>query len=236
MNLDQLPAVGLAELEARVPMLVRDDRKYLISLADASVLVDRLGFAVLEIDGCRTHAYDTVYFDTPDRRALRDHVQRRRRRFKSRTRTYSPAGTCSFEVKLKGRRGETIKHRIPYAPADHGTLTPEAAALLAELVPGAPALQPALRVAYTRATLMGPAERITIDTAVTFAGAARLRPGWAIVETKTTSSTGAADRELRGLGARPVPVSKYVLGTGMTALDAPANDLRRLARRYFAHA
>jgi hypothetical protein len=43
---------------------------------------------VLEIDGARSFAYDSTYFDTPDLDAYLLAATRRRRRFKVRTRTY----------------------------------------------------------------------------------------------------------------------------------------------------
>jgi hypothetical protein len=45
-----------------------------------------------------------------------------------------------------------------------------------------------------------------------------------------------AARALRELGSRPVALSKYVVGAGMTRLPAQPNETRRIVRRYFAHA
>ena len=69
---------------------------------------------MLEIAGRRAFAYDTVYFDTGDLLTARAHVQRRRRRFKCRSRLYVDTEACAFELKTKGARGGTVKHRIAY--------------------------------------------------------------------------------------------------------------------------
>jgi hypothetical protein len=63
-------------------------------------------------------AYHTTYYDAPELRAHRDHVQRRRRRFKRRARDYVDSGLHTFEVKLKKARGLTVKHRMDY-PEQH---------------------------------------------------------------------------------------------------------------------
>lgn len=236
-TLDRLEPVGLTELESSVALRVRADNKHLVDLGTLEALIERLSdtHTALEIDGRRAFAYDTVYFDTADLLTARAHVQQRRRRFKCRSRLYVDSGACAFEVKIKGARGATVKHRAPYLPTDHGSVTPGARAFLTEHVEDVPALVPALRTIYTRITLAGPEERVTADLDLSY-GDAWLRPGWAIVETKSERGTGIADRALRELGSRPVSLSKYLVGTGMTRMAVPPNDLRRITRRYFAHA
>jgi hypothetical protein len=98
-----------------------------------------------------------------------------------------------------------------------------------------PSLQPVLRTAYTRITLAGAGERVTIDLGLSY-GEAWLRPGWAIVETKSTRGTAIADATLRRLGSHPLPLSKYLIGAGLTLMPSPPADTRLLARRYFARA
>lgn len=235
--LDRLDGIGLTALDAAVALQVREDRKHVIDLETLDVLLGRLAstHAALEIGGRRAFTYDSVYFDTEHLLTARAHVQRRRRRFKCRSRLYVEAGTCAFEVKLNGARGGTVKHRMAYETANHGRLTPAAQAFAARHVDLLPDLAPALRTTYTRSTLAGPGERVTVDLGLSF-GSARLRDGWAIVETKSARGTGVADRELRRLGSRPVALSKYVLGAGLTRMAVPPNDTRQLARRYFCRA
>jgi hypothetical protein len=176
-----------------------------------------------------------VYFDTPSLETARAHVQRRRRRFKARSRLYLDSGVCAFEVKVKGARGETVKHRLPYDPADHGRVTAGAEAFLGEHLDDVPELSPVLRTAYRRSTLAGAGERVTVDHDLSF-GPARLRREWAIVETKSPRGNGIADAVLRDLGARPLALSKYLIGSGLTLMENPPNDIRRTLRRYFEHA
>lgn len=232
-----LAPIGLDELDATLALRLRADRKYVVAVAALPPLLERLApsHAVLEIDGRRAFTYDSVYFDTSALDAVRGHVQGRRRRFKARTRLYVETGVCAFEVKVRSGRGETVKHRIPHPVGEHGRLTPEARAFLAEHVEVPGALAAVLRTRYRRVTLAGPGERVTIDRDVVL-GMARLGAEWAIVETKRERAGGLAEQELRRLGSRPVSLSKYVLGTGLTVLDAPPHDLRRVSRRYFTRA
>ncbi len=237
VSLERLNAVSLVELDARAPMRVREDRKHVVDLATLHLLLDELAptHVALEIDGRREFTYDSVYFDTARLMTARAHVQQRRRRFKCRTRLYVDSATCALELKVKGRRGETIKHRLAYAAEEHGTLTAAGQDFLAEHLGPVPDLVPALRTVYTRSTLVGAGERVTIDRGLSF-GSAHLDAGWVIVETKSARGAGIADRALRRFGSRPVPLSKYVIGTGLTRMTSPPNDTRQIARRYFSYA
>jgi hypothetical protein len=103
--------IGLAELNESAQLLTRVDRKYFVPADTFRLLIDELGstFRVLQIDGQRSFDYESVYFDTPDLLTYRAHLQRRRRRFKARTRTYIDSGLCMFEVKTVDHRGNTVK-------------------------------------------------------------------------------------------------------------------------------
>lgn len=229
--------VSLHELDASDAFLVRTDHKHVVDLPTLEILLARLAptHRILDIDGRREFTYDTIYFDTRSLLAARAHAQGRRRRFKARSRLYVETDVCAFELKLISGRGETVKRRIAYGPADHGAVTADARAFLAEHLDDVGDLAPALRVRYTRMTLAADDERVTLDVDLTY-GAARLRPGWAIVETKSSRGAGVADRVLRELRSRPVALSKYVLGAGLMLMPAVPNDARRIARRYFEHA
>jgi hypothetical protein len=235
--LEAFRPVPLDALDAAVALHVRADRKYIVDRTTLRMLLDRLTVThtVLEIAGRRVFSYDSVYFDTSSLDAARAHVQRRRRRFKARSRLYVDSGVCAFEVKVKGARGETVKHRLPYDPACHGRVTAPASEFLAEHLHHVPELSPVIRTTYRRTTLAGPDERVTVDQDLSF-GSARLRAGWAIVETKSPRGHGVSDAVLRDLGARPLALSKYLIGSGLTLMETPPNDIRRTLRRYFERA
>jgi len=236
--------IGLERLDAGAALRDRVDVKYIVPLEAFAALAERLvaTHAALEIDGRRAFAYRSTYFDTPELAAFRDHIQQRRRRYKCRSREYRDSGAFAFEVKLKGRRGRTVKHRMEH---DGHELSDAAISFLRECLDRAygfapdGALRAALAVSYNRVTLAAPAlgERLTCDFDLRFQGPAgasgRLEPGMAIVESKSVRGNALADRALRELGQRPQPeCSKYCLGVALTRA-VPGNPMRPLLRRHF---
>ena len=244
---ERFEPVSLAGLEASAGLLDRMDRKYVVPVDTYAAVADRLvkTHRVLEIDGVRAFEYRTAYFDTPALDAYRDHVQGRRRRYKCRSRHYVDSGGCSFELKLKGARGRTVKHRIPYESALHGSVSPDALQFVQDTVQRqygrSPAgLEPVLHMTYRRVTLadLERCERVTCDYALRFracdGAAGGLLDGVVILESKSRDGGGLADRLLHRLGARPASAcSKYCLGVGMTRADVRSNPFRPMLRRWF---
>ena len=248
-HVDAFEAVSLPELEDRAALQTRVDRKYIVDYETLERLFSELGdddYLALEIDGERLQQYDSVYFDTPELMSYRDHLQGRRKRFKSRTRLYGGTA-CFFDLKMKGKRGETVKSRLPLSAPEHGSLTGQASAflkrgLLKEYGCAAPAgLVATLETSFERLTLIHAhkAERLTVDFGITFSGVGsderyRMRPGHVLIETKSGSQLGTVDRLLLGLGARPLTMcSKYSLGVALAKAALPTNPYRPLLRRYF---
>ena len=246
-----LPPISLGELECHSSLLNRIDTKYIVPLDALVGMVEELAAThhVLEIDGRRAFGYESTYFDTPSLLLYRAHVQGRRRRFKVRSRLYVDHGSAFFEVKLKSKRGETVKRRMEYGPNEHGSLTMGARTFLGgtlrELYGGEidQELGPVLRGRYDRITFVSNdrGERLTCDLGVAFALAGptwvSMSDAYAIVERKSRGGSGAADQMLRRRGARPVrSCSKYCLGVGLLRSDAHANGFRRILKRYFEDA
>jgi hypothetical protein len=92
--------IGLAELMVLAELQTRVDRKYFVPGETFRRVIGGLTgeLQVLEIDGLRSFGYESVYFDTPQLSTYRAHLQRRRQRFKARTRTYTDSGLTMFEV------------------------------------------------------------------------------------------------------------------------------------------
>jgi hypothetical protein len=245
---ERLAPVGLAELVAAADLQDRVDRKYVVGLDVLHDALEALAAThrVLEIDGVRRFAYATTYHDSAGLRTFRDHLQGRRRRFKCRVRHYADTDTRSFEVKTKGARGRTIKHRRECAPGEEHALAPASLAFAREVVREAygrvlaEPLAPTLAMSYHRVTLadLGHGARLTCDLDLRFAGpdgaTGALADGLAVVETKSARGSSAADRVLRDLGARPVrTLSKYCVGVALTHEDVRANRLLPHLRRWF---
>jgi hypothetical protein len=243
-----LPAASLAEVIEHTALQARLDRKYLVPVDRFAALAARLAdtYAALEIDQLRGFAYESVYFDTPDLLTYRQHLQGQRRRYKVRTRTYLDSGDCSFEVKLKGRRERTIKARLPHPIVDRTRLTPLAHAFLAGQLQEAygqpvPRLDAKVTIAYQRTTLVDlqRGTRLTCDVDLTCTGGGKVAAGlsrYVLVESKSDGPHVAEDVALRGLGLRPVPISKYCVAVALLYPRIRSNPWHRVLRRYFADA
>ena len=241
LSVDALPSISLTELEGVAPLLTRKDRKYLVPMSVARLLVSQTGLRVLEIDGRRTFRYESVYFDTPDRISYLAAAHKRRRRFKVRTRSYLDSGLCSLEVKTRERRGLTEKHRLPYTVAQRGELDSAALQFIDgfdAIAPHSGRLEPALTTRYERTTLLeiSSMSRITIDTSLqceTPAGSSVSQSKMAVIETKTAGPPSATDHFLWSLHERPVQISKYCTGLAALTPGLPANKWNRVLRQHF---
>ncbi|MFD9433946.1 VTC domain-containing protein [Streptomyces sp. NPDC060002] len=244
-----LRPVALDELVARAELLTRVDRKYVLPLADLPFVLGGLdtGAEVLEIDGARDFGYRSLYFDTPRLDAYLGAARGRRRRFKVRIRSYLDSGLDFLEVKTRGPRGTTVKHRVPYEGsfAAPGPRLDAGSRAYADTVLAGAGIDsrgfrflPTLTTTYRRTTLLLPDDgsRLTIDTGLVWslpdASRALAVPGRAVVETKAGRAGCGADRLLWSLGHRPCTVSKY--GTGLAALrpELPAHRWLPVLRRH----
>ncbi|KIZ19586.1 polyphosphate polymerase domain-containing protein [Streptomyces natalensis] len=243
--------VPLADVQARAELLARFDNTYLVPVevfaAFAAELTDRRRpggpFAVLCINGRRWFRYHSVYYDTPDLRSFHDDRQRRRLRYKIRERLYADTGERQFEIKLKGRRGETVKHRQPLMPGD-AALGAAPRGFLASVLDrsygiAAPTeLGRSIETEYTRATFVANGQRITCDAALVCRDletghTVRADGGLLLVETKTTGHLTEADRLLRGYGIHAAEFTKYCGGLSALRPDLTAHHWQRAVRTAF---
>ena len=249
-------AVGLAELTERAELLTRIDRKYLLTAEAAESVLDALAELaprVLEIDGIRDFAYESVYFDTPELLSYRLAAHGRRRRFKLRTRGYLDTDGAYLELKTQGSRSATVKERVEVDPDRRSELTGEGLAHVRDGLAGlglpsqtVDRLRPTEITSYRRTTLLlpGSAARATVDTdlewvdlgaGTTAAGGGRMsRPDLVVIETKSPGGAGEVDRILRSLGHRPTRISKFATGLAAMRPDLPANRWARVLRRHFS--
>lgn len=230
-------------------MLERLDNKYVVKapILDKASIILAERFDILEIAGRRAFGYETWYFDDAERRSYFEHHQGKRRRVKVRVRRYRDAKLCFVEVKLKDKRGITIKKRMPYPLENYGVLDASALGHVDAChreVYGEPFerdLEPVLEVYYERMTLVAKegGERMTIDNALRFSsdsGSYAVDNELFIVETKSPNGNGQADKIFRTLKQHPTKhCSKYCVGTAATRSVDKFNTfmpaMRRLAVR-----
>jgi len=224
--LNSFNSISLDELNSKAEMLSRIDNKYIIRGDRLQQVIAEVAdqFDILDIDDCRAFTYDTRYFDDPERSAYYEHHQGLRKGFKVRVRSYADADLCFLEVKVKGSRGMTVKHRLPYDPSQREALSTEAFDFIRSTYteqydkPFEYDLKRALDLRYKRITLVAKAggERMTIDTELQFWSGdktVKLSPDLFIVETKSELGRGIADLSFRKVHERPTPrCSKYCVG------------------------
>lgn len=244
VGLDELPGITLAEVISRAALQTRVDRKYLVSADELGEILTEAGsLQVLRIDGEQAFGYHSTYFDTDDLAAYRLTGQKRRRRFKVRTRVYRSSGDTYLEVKTKGARSATVKDRAPYELANAGRLTASAQEFVSRTLEArgvrgvdASVLVPSLHTSYRRTTLVvadpGGDSRATIDTDLKWrrpgASESLSVPDQVIVETKGGNAPSILDRALWRHGVRPARVSKYGAGLAVTDPELPELKWHRL--------
>lgn len=241
-------SISLDQTNKLAQMLSRIDNKYVVNFEQFSSFLASVeeDFAVLEIGERREFTYLSCYYDDKYQ-CYFEHHQGRRQRFKARTREYVDGGGMKFfEVKLKGIRGLTAKHRIKsdflVAPQIDG----EYLAMLQEKYScqyhkDMPLdLSPALLIGYKRCTLVAlrGGERVTVDYLINFAkpgqedDAIQVGNGFIIVETKSGDGKGLADSALKKLNIRKASgCSKYCIGVNLVGGVAKNNNFRKTINR-----
>lgn len=244
-DLEMFRTVSLAETVERADLSKRVDRKYLVDLDTVRRIMSELTEThhVLEVDGRRTTTYSTTYFDTDDLASCRAHIQRRRRRWKVRSRLYVEDQLCRVEVKTKDGRGQTVKTASVSQADRYGMLIDSDLRFVSDSLGSSHpeldvhALRPTAEISYTRACLVDvdAVTRVTIDqhlTSVLDHGHAWIDEDHAIVETKGGAIPSEADRLLLRSGVRPRSFSKYVATASLLHPRLADNDIRALRGTY----
>lgn len=217
----------------------RMDTKYTLAVDQLSSALNRLtsDYRVLSIDGTRICRYSTIYFDTPNFGIYTQHHNGWSDRYKVRARRYVDTNMAFFEVKHRTNRNRTIKSRMPLGDVDDA-LGGRADGFLDSHSPyHVRDLEPKLWNDYLRITLVGVrhVERVTLDLNVAFAWGDSLTmlDGIAIAEVKQPriSRTSPFIQQMRRLGVRPAPMSKYCTGIARLYPGVKANNFKPMLRR-----
>lgn len=233
--LSQFEPIRLAQMEA-VALQDRTDTKYAMTLRQWQLVLPALreSYQVLDVDGVRLSAYQTLYFDTPDFALFRRHQTGRPERCKIRSRRYVDSGLAFLEVKFKTRQDRTLKRRLRTPSLVTGR-TPDVEAFLGDCLPqGVPPLEPKLWNEFTRITLVNRRrpERLTIDLNVRFFHDhdAIALPGIVVAEVKQAGRQHDSEfmRLMQAQHVRPTAFSKYCLGVAVLYPAVPHNHFKPL--------
>jgi hypothetical protein len=210
----------------------RVDRKYILSRRLLAELLERLtaDYRLVRARDVLVARYETVYFDTIDRRLFDDHRRGRWPRYKVRLREHCDRGHTFLEVKCKAARTTKVRLEIPFrgiasqeysaSPQWKTELTIADRRFIDATCPvDAETLVPRIWVRFSRLTLVGEMlnERVTFDWNIEFGdeGRSEQLPGLVVAEIKQArqANSGAAVRALRRLHVREQTLSKYCLAT-----------------------
>lgn len=219
-HIEAFDSISLEEMDS-VALMNRVDTKYLVPASLASEFLSGVeeNYSALTIGAKRLFQYKTVYFDTPDKQMLHEHLRGKLNREKVRAREYVGTDSRFLEVKFKTNKGRTIKTRIQKT-GDLTTIDPlESGFLKNESGYANQELSPAISVSFKRVTLVSKelTERITLDFGLTFQSeeGEKTVDNLVIVEMKRDSqqaSDSIAARKLKDLSAHPSSMSKYCIG------------------------
>lgn len=251
-KLQTFNAISLAELKQRAKLMRRTDNKYVLGQEQLLHFLEahQHSFDVLCIDGDKVFQYSSAYLDSPEYDTFLDHNKGRRRRFKIRFRHYHETQLYFFEIKIKGFRNETIKHRVATdVSAYEAQILPDYLLQFANdklqkhygFSLNYP-LQHSVRVDYQRITLVAKegAERITIDNNIVFFGRdgqEALSKDCYVIEVKSALGRSDVDKWLRRHHEHPVKrCSKYCMGVNLLKFPHRNSRFKPILRREFNHA
>lgn len=229
--LSAFSAVDLSGLE-RVKLMNRVDQKFILPESQLNELLHELlsHYHILEIDGKREFAYDSLYYDTNQLDLYRDHHNGKPNRVKIRKRDYLDTGSSYFEIKRKIKGYRTEKYRIQTG-MDAEIGSDESRLLTAHDLEHLN-LIPSIKIHYHRITLAGieTPERITIDRALEFEDTEHRQhlEGLVIIEVKQDQVKRESPiiKALRKRRNRPFGISKYALGVVLLRLSSKTNAFR----------
>jgi hypothetical protein len=216
-----------------VKLLDRMDKKFTFSFFKLEDILKEASkfYRILVVNDLRYAHYETRYYDTPGFEMYIKHHNNKLNRNKVRFRTYLDSGIHFFEVKFKTNKGRTIKKRVSRDVDDY-SINGNAEELLKKGTPyPASALQEAIRVFYTRITLVSNdlKERLTIDLDLHFDhnGIQAGYPGMVIAEVKQDKSGNSPFIEImKEKRIIDVSISKYCLGIASTVPNIKTNNFK----------
>lgn len=244
-SLARFGSISLEDTNKSASMLKRIDNKYVVGQKQLLSVLDVLrdDFRILRIDGRGIFSYESCYFDD-NYQCFNEHRQGRRHRFKVRTRLYVESNKAFFEIKMKGKRGQTEKSREACDHFSSFVLNDGEQLMLRELYENGYGkafryrMVPALHVSYQRFTLVSASgrERITVDLNLGFETPsgkhAQVGDDFIIIETKTADGRGKSDRALKRQHIRTADgCSKYCVGMVLTGEVRKYNKFRAIVRK-----
>ena len=233
IDLSQFTPATLEELDSK-KLLDRFDTKFAFQAELLPDILDLLrdNYYILEIDGKRAFAYETLYFDTADYALHNAHHNGKLNRYKFRYRLYKETGTCFFEVKRKTNKKKTLKSRMKRKAIEE-VLDKKIDKFVKEKTGlSAKDLLPTLWINYSRITFMHKHsdEKLTIDTDLLFKSKYSEKPFDELVIAELKRPDKYAQSEfidyMNQFGIKRMRISKYCTGNVLTNPDVKYNRFK----------
>ena len=226
--LSQFQPISLSDMDA-VQLLNRTDTKFVFAQAILPAILEALkeDYRILEIDGIRTNAYRSLYYDTPEFQFFFDHHNGKNNRMKIRAREYINSGLCFLEIKKK-EKGRTIKSRIKIDKIPD-ELSAEQNAFITERTGQKINLKASLWNSFTRLTLVNKVakERLTIDCNLGYQLGEHVgkysNVVIAEVKQERVDRNTSIMQLMKSRGIRPFRISKYCMGIRMMKPSLKSN-------------
>lgn len=220
--------IELSELMEK-KLLSRFDRKYVIPIDKIESLLDlaKTEYQILKIGEKTEHQYISHYFDTQKYSLYLSHHNKRKVRFKLRTREYIDSQIRFAEIKLKEKNSLTQKFRLNIEQKQNGMK--EIHHLMMLYTKELPELIKTISISYKRKTLIHKIidQRITIDTDICFSenGIEKSMPNLAILEVKYSGAKQNSKTPFSHLIHKfECNFSKYCIGVALLHPDIKQNN------------
>ncbi|MCK5135008.1 MAG: polyphosphate polymerase domain-containing protein [Bacteroidales bacterium] len=241
-SLSGFKSITLEEVQ-RASLMRRKDSKYIYSYIHVPGILSSLKkeYRVLEIDGRRSHNYQTYYYDTLGLDMYHMHHRGRVNRHKIRFRKYKSTDAVFLEVKKKDAKGVTIKNRMQ-TMSNVASIMSKEEEFLAYYTPYEnEKMRPVLENSFNRITLVNQnqAERITIDYQLWFSSQVSEEslelPGISIAEIKFENHLSGSPfhAAMRQNHIIPRRFSKYCIGMAMLNPELKQNLFKEKVRRVY---
>ena len=241
-TLTDFSGISLEEVQ-RASLMRRKDSKYVFGFNHVPQLLEEVSqhYQILEIEGIRSHNYQTLYYDTPGLDMYHLHHRGLVNRHKIRFRKYGSSEAVFLEVKKKDARGVTIKNRIQTRNSEASILSREEEFLSLYSPYEDEKMMPVLENSFNRITLVNPeqTERITMDYQLWFSSQVSDEsleiPGVSIAEIKFSHhlSGSVFHKALRRTQIIPRRFSKYCIGMAMLNPELKQNLFKEKVRRVY---
>ena len=238
--LDPFPVISLEEV-SKASLMRRKDHKFIFSFVHLPDILAELKahYRILEIDGIRSHDYQTFYYDTSNMDMYHMHHRGMANRHKIRFRRYGTSDIMFLEVKKKDAKGITSKRRMKIANGEVSIQSEEETFLHTNTPYQSGQIRPILENRFNRITLVSQAqtERITLDYQLGFSSLTGDTiveiPGVSIAEIKFEKLLSGSPffTALRKSHIRPKRFSKYCIGAALLDPGLKQNRFKERVRK-----